>query len=72
MLLIHGLKDETVWPKNSRNLATALRARGVAVTLKLYPHLLHADTVAALSKPARGRAPTLADIEQFVRQPPSS
>jgi acetyl esterase/lipase len=72
MLLIHGLKDETVWPKNSRNLATALRARGVAVTLKLYPHLLHADTVAALSKPARGRAATLADIEQFVRQPPSS
>jgi dipeptidyl aminopeptidase/acylaminoacyl peptidase len=27
MLLVHGLKDETVWPKNSRNLATALRAR---------------------------------------------
>src|ERR1700722_17420198 len=40
MLMVHGLKDDTVWPKNSRNLATALAARGVAVTLKLYPKLL--------------------------------
>jgi len=66
MLLVHGLKDDTVWPKNSRNLASALRARGVPVTLKLYPHLEHADTVAALSLPARRRAPTLADIAAFV------
>jgi acetyl esterase/lipase len=68
MLLVHGLKDDTVWPKNSRNLATALRARGVPVTLKLYPKVVHADTVAALSLPARGRAPTLADIATFIRQ----
>jgi acetyl esterase/lipase len=68
MLLIHGLKDDTVWPKNSRNLAAALSARGAPVTLKLYPKLLHADTVAAMSLPARGRAPTLADISAFVGQ----
>lgn len=66
MLLIHGLKDTTVWPKNSRNLATASSARGVAVTLKLYPKLVHADTVAALSAPARKRAPTLSDIDTFI------
>jgi hypothetical protein len=42
------------------------------VTLKLYPNLLHADTVAAISLPARGRAPTLADVAAFVRQPRSS
>jgi acetyl esterase/lipase len=71
MLLVHGLKDDTVWPKNSRNLATALAAQGVPVTLRLYPKLLHADTVAALSLPARGRAPTLADIAAFIRQPRS-
>ncbi|MDP9084061.1 MAG: alpha/beta hydrolase [Pseudomonadota bacterium] len=69
MLLLHGLRDDTVWPKNSRNLASALRARGVPVTLKLYSKLLHADTVAALSKAARGRAPTLADIAAFVERP---
>ncbi|GAC1500588.1 MAG: alpha/beta hydrolase [Steroidobacteraceae bacterium] len=66
MLLIHGLDDDTVLPRNSRNLAAALSARGVAVTLKLYPKVTHADTVAALSLPARGRAPTLADIEAFI------
>jgi acetyl esterase/lipase len=66
MLLLHGLKDDTVWPKNSRNLATALHARGARVWLKLYPRLVHADTVAALSLPARNRAPTLADIAAFV------
>jgi acetyl esterase/lipase len=72
MLLIHGLADESVSPKNSINMAAALRARGDAVTLKLYPKLKHADTVAGLSIPARGRAPTLADIQAFVSPPPSS
>lgn len=68
MLLVHGLRDETVWPKNSRNLASLLRSRGVPVSLKLYHKLVHADTVAALSLPARGRAPALADIAAFVRE----
>jgi acetyl esterase/lipase len=72
MLLVHGLMDQTVRPKNSSNLAAALRARGVPVTLKLYPKVAHGDTVAALSLPARGRAPTITDVEAFVRQPRSS
>jgi acetyl esterase/lipase len=72
MLLVHGLKDITVSPNNSRSLAAALQAHGVPVTLKLYPNLVHADTVAALSLPARGRAPTLADISAFVKQPPAA
>jgi len=62
MLVVQGLKDDAVWPKNAINLAAALRAKGVPVTLKLYPKVSHADTIAALSIPARGRAPTLADI----------
>jgi acetyl esterase/lipase len=66
MLLVQGLADETVWPKNSRNLATALTALNVPVTLKLYPKLSHSDTVAALTTLLRGRAPTLADIQAFV------
>jgi acetyl esterase/lipase len=66
MLLIHGARDHMVWPKNSHNLASALRSRGVEATLKIYPKVFHADTVAALCLPARGRAPTLADIAAFV------
>jgi acetyl esterase/lipase len=68
MLLVHGLNDVTVKPKNSQNLATALRAQGVPVTLKLYPKVSHSDTVAALTALLRGRAPTLADIRAFVSQ----
>lgn len=67
MLLIHGSADETVLPKNSINLAAALRAKGANVTLKIYPHLKHADTVAAMSLPVRGRAPTLADTTSFIQ-----
>jgi acetyl esterase/lipase len=66
MLLIHGSRDRMVLPHNSRSLAAALSARGVPVTLKLYSGLGHADTVAALSLPARRRAATLADIAAFV------
>ncbi len=69
MLLVHGLNDGRVRPKNSLNLAAALSACGAAVTLKLYPERGHADTVAALSIPARRRAPTLADIAAFVSPP---
>jgi acetyl esterase/lipase len=66
MLLVQGLADETVWPKNSRNLATALTALGVPVTLKLYSKISHSDTVAALTALLRGRVPTLADIQAFI------
>ncbi len=72
MLLIHGAADETVLPKNSINFAAALRERGTAITLQLYPKLGHADTVAAMSIPARGRAPTMGDIAAFVVSPPRS
>src|SRR5260370_34151815 len=50
--------DAYVRPKNSSNLAAALRAHGVPVTLKLYPKLLQGYTVAALRFLARSRAPT--------------
>jgi acetyl esterase/lipase len=66
MLLIHGAKDTMVSPLNSQSLAGSLAAQGVRATLKMYPRLMHADTIAALSLPARRRAGTLADIAAFV------
>jgi acetyl esterase/lipase len=65
MLLIHGMGDRMVGTHNTRNLASVLAAHGVPVTLKLYD-VGHADTVAALSLPARRRAATLEDIGAFV------
>jgi acetyl esterase/lipase len=70
-LLIHGSNDRMVSPHNSSSLSAALHARGVAATLRLYAHSGHADTVAALSRPARRRAATLADIAAFVNTPRS-
>ena len=70
MLLVHGLDDATVLPKNSRNFAAALSACGASVTLKLYPKRAHAGTVAALARLARGWSPTLADVTAFVRNSP--
>jgi dipeptidyl aminopeptidase/acylaminoacyl peptidase len=70
MLLVHGADDVRVLPKNSSNMAAVLHAHGVPVTLKLYPNVAHADTVAALARLARGRASTLADIAAFIANPP--
>ena len=69
MLLVQGLEDRIVRPQNSRNLAAALSAHGVPVTLRQYPTLDHTDTAAAMSLPGRGRAPILADIAAFVGPP---
>jgi acetyl esterase/lipase len=68
MLLVHGERDETVLPKNTLNFAAALRAKGARVTSRLYPGLAHGDTIAALSKVARKRAPVLAEVATFINQ----
>ena len=68
MLLVHGERDQTVLPKNTRNFAAALQALGVGVTLRLYPTLTHEDTIAALSEVARRRAPILKDVATFIDQ----
>lgn len=70
MLLVHGMDDATVRPKNSHNFAAALSACGAPVTLKLYPKRAHAGTVAALAALARRWSPTLADITEFLRIQP--
>jgi acetyl esterase/lipase len=67
-LLVQGEKDDTVAPFNATHLAAALQACGVPVTLRLYPKLSHAGTVAALSELGRGIAPVLADIKKFVTE----
>lgn len=68
-LLLHGAADDIVWPSHSESFAAALRAAGVPVELEIYPRRGHADIVAALSTPARARAPVLAAIRRFVGAP---
>ena len=66
-LLLHGAADTVVVPAHAERLAQALRAAGVAVDHRVYPRCDHADTVAALSRPGRSRAPVEAAIREFVR-----
>ena len=67
-LLLHGSRDTTVYPRNSRELARRLQAAGVDARMKLYPELGHVGIVTALSRPLRGRAPVLQDIVAFARE----
>ena len=65
--LATGDADTTVRPRNTVALAAALRAKGVAVEERHYAGLDHADTVLALSKPLRGKAPVLAEMVAFLK-----
>lgn len=65
--LATGDGDTTVRPRNTKALAAALRAKGVVVEERHYAGLEHADTVLALSRPFRGKAPVLAEMTAFLK-----
>lgn len=67
-LLLWGDADTTVGPRNLRALDEALRAAGGRVETKIYPGVNHVDIMLALSRPLRGRAPTLADVTAFAER----
>lgn len=68
LLLLWGEADTTVGPRNLRSLDTAVRAAGGRVETKTYPGVNHVNIMLALSRPLRGRAPTLADVTEFARR----
>ena len=67
-LLLWGDADTTVGPRNLRGLDEALRTAGARVETKIYPGVDHVDIMLALSRPLRGRAPTLADVTAFAER----
>ncbi len=68
MLLLHGLDDTTVYPRNTEQLAEALERAGARVEAKLYPDVAHIGIVLALARGFRGKAPVLQDVLAFARQ----
>jgi acetyl esterase/lipase len=64
--LATGDKDTTVYPRNTRKLAAALRDKGASVEERHYAGLDHAGTVLALSRPFRGKSTLLADMTAFL------
>jgi acetyl esterase/lipase len=65
-LLLHGLSDGTVWPRNSQRLAAKIRAQGGKVTEHYYEGMGHGGVLGALSIYLRSRRPVLDDIAAFV------
>lgn len=68
LMLITGESDTTVLPRNTSALATAIRTAGGVVQQRVYPDIGHAFLVASLAKPLRGLAPTLDDVDDFLRR----
>jgi acetyl esterase/lipase len=68
MLLLHGLKDQTVNPDNSAKLAARITAAGGEVRYIAYPHADHVAVVLALAFPFRWLAPVLDDVTTFFHQ----
>lgn len=67
LLLLHGEKDTTVWPKNTKNLAKKLEAKGNPAKVILYPEVDHADILIALSSYFYKKGPILKDIVDFIK-----
>jgi acetyl esterase/lipase len=67
-LLLHGMNDTLVLPRETLELDQELIAAGVPVECHLYEKAGHTDTVAALSLPFRFEAPALADVRGFIER----
>lgn len=68
VLLLHGSDDERVRPRNSQRLKDELAKSGAKADLQLYRGVSHAGILLALSRPLRGTAPVLDDIDRFARR----
>ena len=67
-LLMHGLEDRLVNPRETVRLRNALVRHGVHVEMELYSGRSHTDTVAAFSPLARRRSPALSSAARFIDQ----
>lgn len=65
-LLIHGGKDSVVSAGQTVRMGRALTAAGAAPDVRIHPTLNHADTVLALSRPFRRKAPILDEVAAFL------
>jgi acetyl esterase/lipase len=66
-LLLHGLLDKTVKPRNSAALEQAVLRAGGEARLKVYDDEEHAQLVLALSSTLDFLVPVLADIDTFIK-----
>lgn len=68
LLLLWGEADTTVGERSINTLERNQRSVGGRVWAKTYPGVDHVSIMLALSRPLRGRAPTLNDVTEFARR----
>lgn len=66
MLLMHGEDDESVWPKNTRNLAKKIGEAGGPVEAVYFPKLSHSWIVATLSTTLQKQSDVMPYTKDFV------
>ena len=66
MLLLVGLKDGTVWPRNTFNLAAKIKQKGGEVQVVEFANYGHIDMAAKLAKPLRGDGDLLKAMVGFI------
>ncbi len=71
MLLLHGDKDDTVYPRNAVAMSKRMTEAGGAVTFIRYSNLGHIGLVTALAPIFDGRAPVRDDIMAFIHSHPA-
>jgi acetyl esterase/lipase len=67
-LLLHGLRDTTVLPRNSQSLQTRLVGAGVDARVRTYPDVGHVGILTAIARPLRDKAPVLNDVARFASE----
>lgn len=67
LLLLYGLDDKTVKPRNIASLERRVKEKRGQVTTHLYEGVDHVDLIAAFSIPFRDRQPVVADVLKFLQ-----
>ncbi len=68
LYLAIGTKDNTVWPRNSINLAKKIKEKNGLVEVHEFAGYGHIDMVAKLAKPLRGNGKLLKSVITFIDQ----
>jgi acetyl esterase/lipase len=66
MFLAAGTADQTVLPRNTEHLATAIRQDGGKVQEVLYPGVNHTKIIGAMAGVLRWLAPSMTDVMGFL------
>nr|WP_298931898.1 alpha/beta hydrolase [uncultured Erythrobacter sp.] len=72
MLFLHGEKDTTVFPRNSRLLTKELTERGGEAQAVFYPEMDHSDPLISLAAPWRSRRDLTDIMAEFAMALPAS